>query len=482
MLTFIFLIALTIITSAILFMITVETRDIGAQNADNQLLYLAEAGVQRAMREIRDEATSPTLTTGTADLLGSDTTGSIGNITNPNLMMYVGDGTATIHGTFEEAWLRTFNCDYTNAQIVSVQLGVLASCTTGGQGATIEVSYTTNGAFSLTGNTVLTQALTTTLTSYFQDITVDRTWAWATIMSSNFILRARRTSGNKDINLDSMFLRVTYQIDTLSESWNTGYAVFPISLGGGTIQSAAISDESAKVHLNYASTALLTNLLTNLGIASAATKAADIVTYRGAALTNPFDSVEELQQVSSITAADFATIKDYVTVYSAANTFVTRPAGPRVPVNINTASFAVLKAIFDSSGLGAGDSTSLANDIIAARPFVGFYSATSASNTYFYNFARSRTYLSTTGNPDEQDEVLDTADASQLVPVSGSTGFNCPTSELCYATNSFYVNSLASLGGRNFRVKTIVGQDGSHAFANYVGDPALNGYRKRNFE
>jgi len=63
---------------------------------------------------------------------------------------------------------------------------------------------------------------------------------------------------------------------------------------------------------------------------------------------------------------------------------------------------------------------------------------------YFYNFARTRSYLSTSGNPDEQDRVLDNADPSSLIPISGSVGYNGVTTEFCYASNAFYVDSLAN--------------------------------------
>jgi len=296
-----------------------------------------------------------------------------------------------------------------------------------------------------------------------------------------------RTAGTRNINLDSMYLRVTYGIDTAAESWATGsYASFPVSLSGGTIQST-ITDEQRKVHLNYASQALLQNLLTNLGIASAATKAANIVSYRrGAVLANPFDTVEELQQVTGITPGDYNTMKDYVTVYSFVNSNVYRPVGFRAAVNINTAPFENLKAVFDSLALGAGDSTTLANGIISFRnstPFIGFYTSTStADNRYFYNFVRNAAYLSTSGNPDEKDRVMDNGDPSSLIPFSGSAAFTALTTEFCYASNVFHIEVLARFNNRDLRVKTLRGNDGGHSFATYVGDAVLSGWRKENYE
>ncbi|MBI3009219.1 MAG: general secretion pathway protein GspK, partial [Candidatus Omnitrophica bacterium] len=88
---------------------------------------------------------------------------------------------------------------------------------------------------------------------------------------------------------------------------------------------------------------------------------------------NPFDSIEEIKKVTNITETDYNNIKDYITVYSLANSNslyanektglsnfysstgyrapyalaprITRSAVPRAPVNINTASLPVLKVV-----------------------------------------------------------------------------------------------------------------------------------------
>ncbi len=481
----VFALVLTTIIMALAYLVSTETRGVGFQLDDTKALYLAQAGIERAFREIRDDILTTTQT-GVADLRGADTSLSA-SIGSPGNMRYIDTSTATINSNTDQAILRTFDSNYRNTRIISVELHARASRGGGaGSNPTMQVSYTTDGA---SYTIAITQTLTSTsLTDFSADITGSLTWA--TIMSSNFRLRTMRTGGTRNINLDSMYLRVTYGIDTLTEPWATGsYASFPITLGDGTMQSVSIIDEARKVHLNYASQLLLSNLLQNLGISSASAKATDIVNYRGAALTNPFDSVEELQQVSSITASDYSTIKDYVTVYSFINTSSYRPPASgttsRAPININTASFQVLKAEFDPLGLGAGDSTSLANDIITFRnttPFTCFYSSDAAVTTDFYDFARSRAYLSTAGNPDEQDRVLDNADASSLIPVSGSTSFSAVTTEFCYATTNFKVESVGRIGDINTRVKTIVGDDGSRTFQNFTGDGTLTGYWKENYE
>ncbi|TBR18233.1 hypothetical protein EPO66_01615, partial [bacterium] len=289
LLVFIFMVTLTALVGAFLFIVTYESRDLGVQVEDIKLLNLAEAGVQKALRVIRDDVLTTTQT-GSADLRGADTTGSVSIDLVAN-MRYIDGALATINNNNDVALLRTFDSNYTNARIVSVFLGLTARSDRAA-GATIQMSYTTNGVFPQAGNTVLTQSLGTTLANYSVNITADRTWTWPTIMSSNFILRAVRSAGSRNIFIDAMYLIVNYEIDTNTEPWYTGsYALFPISLGSGTIQSISITAEQGKVHLNTATQTLLSYLMQERGIAAgtANTLAANIVTYRTA---KPFDTVE----------------------------------------------------------------------------------------------------------------------------------------------------------------------------------------------
>ena len=478
------MIGLILFVSALAYLISDETKDVGFQTDDSKLLYLAEAGVERALREIRNDYLTTTQT-GTADLRGSDTSGSV-SVGNPDRIRYIGEstGTATINSTSDIAQLKTFDNNYGNTRIVTVKLGVRASRTSGGTGATIQVSYTTNGTFPQAGNTSLSQALTTTMTDYYADITADRSWSWSTILNSNFTLRAVQTAGNRDINLDAIYLRVTYEIDTKTEAWSTGsYQTFPLSLGSGTIQSVSIVAEQGKVHLNTASQSLLRYLMVEHGIADVTANpvATNIVNYRS---SNNFDSIEELQQVSGMTSAIYDAIKSDITVYSFINTNAQNPAGARAPVNINTASQEVLEAMFDPLGLGATDAASLASDIVTQRntaPFTCFYSSDSSVTTDFYDFVQSRSYLSTSGDPDEQDIVLDNADASALTPVPGSSSFSAVTTEFSYDTGAFKVESVARVNNRDFRVATVLGQDGAKTFTNFSGDTTSVGYRKENY-
>ncbi|MFA6356291.1 MAG: hypothetical protein WCY23_04185, partial [Candidatus Omnitrophota bacterium] len=319
---------------------------------------------------------------------------------------------------------------------------------------------------------------------------------WDQLMSPNFRLRVTRT-GDRNVTIDAMWIRVEYEIDTNTESWFDGsYAAFPVTLGDGVIQSVSIADESGKVHLNYATQGLLRYLMQERGVASgtANTVATNIVNYRGAALTNPFDSVEEVQRVTGMTQAIYDAIKDYVTVYSYINPYSYRPpasgTASRAPININTASREVLEAVFDNLALGTADPASLATDIINARavsPFTCFYNWDTAVTTDFYGFVTARSYLSTSGNPDERDKVLDTADASSLIPVSGSASYVNTAAEFCYATQAFEVQSVGRAKDIGLRVTTKVKDDprdtgNIRTFYNYTGDTTAIGHRREKFE
>lgn len=486
-LVFLLMVAMSMFVAGLMFIASHEIRDTVFGANDYRLLHLADAGVDRALRQLRTDYLTSTQT-GIADLRGADNSlcSSVGSAARIRL---IDNSNATLNNNNDQAILRNFDPNYTQSRIISVTYFVRASRATGGTGATMQASYTTDGS---TYTTVITQALpnSTTLVNYSADITGSLTWAQ--IMSPNFRLRVVRTAGNRNINLDAMWIRVEYEIDTNTETWFDGsYASFPITLGDGDIQSVSIVDEAGKVHLNYATQALLRYLMVERGVASGTsnTVATNIVNYRGASLTNPFDSIEELQRVTGVTQAIYDAIKDYVTVYSYINVNAYNPpsstAVSRAPININTAPRETLEAIFDPANLSAADVPRLAGDIIAQRqtaPFRCYYDSFSLSSdmTVFTNFINSAARTAYLSNA-ERNRVLGNADASLLI--SGTTY----TTEFCYATSAFEVQSLGSALGVDFRVTTKVKDDpretgNIRTFYNYTGDTAAIGHRRENYE
>lgn len=493
-LVFVLMVTLILSVQGLIFLVVHEARDVGSQANDYRVLALADAGLERAIREIRDDYLT-SAQTGTADLRGSNTTGSvsIGSATN---MYLINNIAATINADSDIAILRRFDTNYTQTRIISVYLYARASRTSSGTGAQMTVSYTTDGinyTTAITTNVAPFPSLTTSFQNFSADITGSLTWPTMMNTNLNFRLRAQRTpgSGTSTVNIDAMWLRVTYEIDTNTEDWATGsYSSFPIVLGDGNIETVTITDESSKVHLNYAPQRLLRYLMQERGIASstANTMATRIVSYRGTTLTNPFDSVEELQRVTGMTQSIYDAIEDYVTVYSYINPYSYNPSATaavsRAPININTASREVLEAIFDPMGLAAADVPRLAGDIISQRntaPFRCYYDyfALASDMTVFTNFINSaaRTvYLNST----ERARILGNADSSFLI--TGTTY----TTEFCYATTAFDVQSIGSSKGVEFTVTTKVKDDprdtgNIRTFYNYTGDTSAVGYRRENW-
>ena len=501
-LTFFMMAGLVLLIAGLVYLVSYETRDVGIQVEDIKILNLAEAGVQRAKREIRDDKLTTTQV-GVADLRGATTSQTSGGntVAQLNRVRYYNESSGILTldaaGSGTNVILQNFDLNYLNTKITSVKIGCrYRKATSGGSNPNLTIEYKTgSGSFPEAGN--LSHTVTVSSTTFNDpyaswiplDITADRSWTWDLINSSNFQIRATAyNSANRDVDIDYLFLQVTCEIDTQTEPWFTGsYQAYPIPLGAGTIESVSIADEQGKVHLNTATQGLLRYLMVENGIVDPAASqvATNIINYR---FTNQFDSIEELLQVNGMTTTIYNAIAQDVTVYSYINTSAKDPSGARAPVNINFASQAVLEAIFDPLPFNSpSDIPNLANAIIAQRniaPFKCFYSSDSLIPTDFYDFALSQSYLSTT----EDDWVLGNADASLLVPRQGGTDRPALTTEFSYDTYAFKVISLANIGGniaaggRNYRVQTILGDDGSQAFTTSSGDTTSSGWRKENFQ
>ncbi|KPK42562.1 MAG: hypothetical protein AMJ78_02120 [Omnitrophica WOR_2 bacterium SM23_29] len=489
-LVLVFMLVLAVMVMAMAYFITAETRGIGFQLDDTKALYLAQAGVERALREIRDDVLTTTQR-GIADLRGNTTSGTAGDADDMNTTRYFDESkgilTLPSAGAGTYVILSDYDLNYLGTRINNVKIGCrYRKSRSGGTNPSIEILYTTNGVFPQAGNSSFTTVVSSTSFNaspfIVLDITDDRTWSWSIINSPNFQIRARGfNSPNRDAEVDYLFLQVTYEIDTNTEGWCTGtYASYPITLGDGTIQSVSIVDEAGKVHLNYATEPLLRYLMQECGVPTGASNilARDTVIYRE---TKWFDSVEELQQVPTMTSEYYDLIKDFVTVYPFINTSAVRPSGSRAPININTASREVLTAIFDPLSIGKTDPARLAADIIdirATTPFTCFYSSDSAVTSDFYDFVNTRSYL----KAKDRSRVLDNADASPLIPVPGEVAYDCATTEFCYYTDAFKIESVGKIGNINLRVKTILKDDGSRTLPTYDGDTTLTGYWRQSYE
>ncbi len=219
-----------------------------------------------------------------------------------------------------------------------------------------------------------------------QSIKIDKDDVWQVLMSTNgndFRIRAQADkTGSRECDIDWFALRVTTEVDASSEPWaSNSYISLPAALGNGSIESITVSDESGKININYAPYNLLRRLLRYCGITpqgTANTLATNIVNYR---TSDWFSTIQEVKQVDGVTDAYFDLIKDDITVCSWVNQDVTRPTGARAPVNINTASENVLKAIIRLCDPGspaddrAQQLVEAIRDQIEDSPFTSMYSS-----------------------------------------------------------------------------------------------------------
>ena len=296
---------------------------------------------------------------------------------------------------------------------------------------------------------------------------------WDTMMnkSDEFMIRAQYyfegliQPVGTPCDIDWISLKLTLEVDTLTEPWATGsYVDLPASLGNSTVESIAVSDESGKLHLNYVSQGMLEHYLEDKGIDSAL---APIIVAN-----IPLDTVEQLKSQSGVNMSegDYNKIYQDVTVYSWANRDImgqdsgTSLITPRAPININTANPDVLKAFFKSidSTITVHVADILVNNIVSRRaekPFTHMYSSyanqflerapgsdSAPDLTSFSGFLES---LSSGILSDSQkDSIRAAADATYRnkdIDLDW-TGTDPAGNEFCYYSNTFLITALSRSG------------------------------------
>jgi hypothetical protein len=279
---------------------------------------------------------------------------------------------------------------------------------------------------------------------------------------NDFRIRVRRTnSSNRRVcDVDWLGLRATLEIDARNEPWgDSSFIGLPADIDDGQIRDIIITDEAAKDHLNYAGQDLLESLAEMCGFSSgdAQTFAQEVAAYRSA---DSFDSVEELMQLGSMTNALFEQIRDEVTVYSWANSTTTRPAGQRAPININTADFRMLMAMYRTI-IGDIKATLLTTFTIVRRdnsPFThlgstySFHNGNRSSLAYFLD---RQFYLTN----QEKLALLEMADGSYYnIGLTGSwTGGQQAATEFCYYSDAYFITAEGESRGMMRRVSATFG-------------------------
>ena len=528
--TLILMVVLSAIIAAYLTMVSVETRNIGFQLGDAKAFWAAEGGIQMGCRAVNNDrdtlapTADPTANgyCGTVFFDGYLADGDNGSdydracfyATNPML----GQDSAfytTLNaifnpaGTYVKVWDFQQRVNMIGTRIKSMRL-VMWARRSGGKkpNPVIQLQYTING-----GSEWIDVGSAITLskagwTDYYYDAPTPGNWS-SIMDTANFQIRALRTnSGNikgRKAEIDWLGLELVLECDTLTEPWASGsYVSLPFSMGNAAIESITVSDESSKVHLNYASQLLLQRLMEELSITDAANKAAAIVNYRGS--IGWFNTVEEVKQISNPAALDFGdfdALKYYITVYSWVNNRVTRTTGSRAPININTASTTVLKALFKTISLGGTSADDLANEIVADRvtsPFTHMSSSIDYKDKdeNLQAFAYYLEEKSSILGADQRDMVRENADGSfynknlpSSPPDSWSWNNNNETgTEFCYYTNTFLITAVGEDGGLRRTVRSIYGETynyaptyypdstGTFALPTYIGETPRKYWRE----
>lgn len=478
-----FFVLLVSIVAVYLFLSTTEVRQAGNNIDYAKALALAEAGIERGIRQIRDDVLAP-IQTNDSNSLGyhanpnidaTDYTNSP-EVAKPDGVLKYDDGKHASLKVNQFVRVRNF-LELTNlrgTRLKSVELGCRYQLNKSANSGTIDLHYTRDNWSTPNFVGTLNVSSKNWEITYF-NLPNPPISDWVDLNTSAFGIQASATSVNGPkkarLEIDYLFIRPIYEIDASSEPWFAGFN--NIVLGDGEIESVKLIDESGKVHLNYATALLLNYLMQECTIpaAEAATIADNVITYRAGKW---FDTIEELKVVSGITQDYYNLIKDYITVYSFVNNAVSRPSGARAPVNINSAPQEVLEAIFDP--LDLRDVATLAADIIAQReilPFAYVSSSYSLANaTGLEDFVDNRDYLS----GGERKRVLENADASSRDWGSDLSGGKCATTEFSYYSNSFLIDAVGIRNNVSRRLNLVIKDDGNKYLDTFLGDVDLKKY------
>lgn len=176
-------------------------------------------------------------------------------------------------------------------------------------------------------------------------------------------------------------------VDTESEKW---YASEPYKddklldeKSGYTVTK--IRDCASQVYINDANpnlSTVLENLVSALGSPLTPGDGNAIVANRP---SGGYTTKEQIKTVPEITETKYNAIKDYISVYGFVDSDVINPkdtttpyvASPRAPVNVNTASKEVLKAVLTgvsdgTNSISSSEADELAQHLINARPYSTF--------------------------------------------------------------------------------------------------------------
>jgi len=506
------LLLLSVLGLAVVSLVMVDTQVSLNNIAPFQAFYVAEAGIERAIRAIRDDTSTTQTTNPAADgycvrpcVDGYTTAGASGS--NYAYALFYGGtspGSATDYTVINRyctlnatagANVQVYNFqqryNLMGVPIRTMEIGIRAQKSSTGTSPTMQLRYSTNGGTSWTnvGSAITLSTYDSTwATVPVTFYTISATPTWSNLLDgTSFRIQAYRSAATGvSILIDYLCIRVTLKVDCSTEPWFTTFKnsdgsakTVNIALGNGVIATMPIDDEAGKVHLNYASQSLLNYLMQECTIpaATASTLATNIVTYRG---TNWFDTIEEVKQATGMTTAYYGLIKDYITVYPWVNPNVQKTTGNRAPININTAPLQVLQAVFDPLAIGATDHTTLANAIITRRATTPFSSMISSNPSdtasSFARFVDTQTaYLTTAAERNAVKENCDASLYNTTQTTSWTTG-NSTTTEFCYYSTAYSVTARGKVVYSYRQAKRVFEDDGTFNITS--GSLTLNYWRE----
>ncbi len=393
------LIVLSILGLTIFSLVSTDIDSATSQILSSRAFFVAESGWQIGAQAVRDDKDADHQTeyetaNGYYGISYLDGYSSGGVTDNENVCFHGTDWnnetplfcTFDAKKQFVEVWDFQQRFNLIGARVAALEV-IIRAKKSGSGDQKIKFSYSTDGGSKWTKLKDV-KVKETDWEYLTQTIKIDKlpSNVWQLLMNSNgndFRIKAEADkTDSRECYIDWFALRVTTEVDALSEPWaSNSYISLPVALGNGSIESITVSDESGKININYAPYNLLRRLLYYCGItpqSTANTLATNIVNYR---TSNWFSTIEEVKQVDGVTDAYFDLIKDDITAYSWVNQDVTRPAGARAPVNINTASENALWALIRlcDPGSPADDRAEQLVDAIVsqrtASPFTSMYSS-----------------------------------------------------------------------------------------------------------
>lgn len=214
-------------------------------------------------------------------------------------------------------------------------------------------------------------------------------------------------------------------VDTTDEAWSSGFAEGDLIDSRGRYE-VGIKDAASCININDIYNSNLTSILSRLPQMNAV-KAAAIINYRDSLSDKKFKSVDEILSIGIIDRATYLAVKDSITICG----YHDENCSNRSPVNINTASLEVLKALL----WGASDGTNTITEaeaedlgqlIIDERPFRGAYKWSDFSDVL--DSAVSGSII----NTNEAKLLRDNFDPNREKP-------SIFTTEFCFNSGGYYV-------------------------------------------